>query len=720
MRLFLCALLLVFARPSMGAELSVEINADGIAPRQLWLAPEGQSGDSRAWVPMPRVEGDRGLYSGRFSAQLPAGRYAFVAATLAATLGETSLLRVGKRPSGSERPLRALMPSIELTGSDLDLGRLELRSSGSLAVLVNPRDASEQAQALQDRTVWLGHLHALDRDRWSILASGNRLAVRDEAGWRAFDVMPGGRPTTYAHVAGNQFVVGGERSQLFWLDLDGASIDLSSDGLPEAPVDFVACTPEFACAVALIESPTAPDYRTARQETRLFHSSDARKGGWRLVQTVDKPASYARSSNRVAAIYGRSSWLALDLDTGQVSTRSLPFAGAGGVWPARDGLIVNGHISTDGGANWRAADRAELMAQGLSPTISVISGSFGFAASAGLGEPMQERFDGTDWRADATLPSSGFYFAPASHSLQYLIAGTSVWVSSTRGLEWQPDTALMESLFRAQPAHQSAAIPLPAASETLTDSLLAYEPALTRLNVGVDMRRFNQAGAGLVVNALIQAEVQAQANRGLQPLRDKLPEGLVQDAVRTGLERGMGISSLRRAVHAEVRGVDAKVFSRFREARNAPRALMLSPAKWLQQGAVPTLTLTEDHRQVQVTLQVSLFDRSGREQKRISHRDVVVMSGAVGAGDKATARAAWSANGGAALRQAIEASVAEAVRIGLLEEGAEPDDGEHVDFIADGRAERIRGRLLTTEGDRMLLAGRGGALWSVPFDLLLP
>jgi hypothetical protein len=192
MRLFLCALLLVFARPSMGAELSVEINADGIAPRQLWLAPEGQSGDSRAWVPMPRVEGDRGLYSGRFSAQLPAGRYAFVAATMAATLGETSLLRVGKRPSGSERPLRALMPSIELTGSDLDLGRLELRSSGSLAVLVNPRDASEQAQALQDRTVWLGHLHALDRDRWSILASGNRLAVRDEAGWRAFDVMPGG------------------------------------------------------------------------------------------------------------------------------------------------------------------------------------------------------------------------------------------------------------------------------------------------------------------------------------------------------------------------------------------------------------------------------------------------------------------------------------------------------------------------------------------------
>ena len=176
----------------MGAELSVEINADGIAPRQLWLAPEGQSGDSRAWVPMPRVEGDRGLYSGRFSAQLPAGRYAFVAATMAATLGETSLLRVGKRPSGSERPLRALMPSIELTGSDLDLGRLELRSSGSLAVLVNPRDASEQAQALQDRSVWLGHLHALDRDRWSILASGNRLAVRDEAGWRAFDVMPGG------------------------------------------------------------------------------------------------------------------------------------------------------------------------------------------------------------------------------------------------------------------------------------------------------------------------------------------------------------------------------------------------------------------------------------------------------------------------------------------------------------------------------------------------
>jgi hypothetical protein len=720
MRLFLCALLFAFAGPSVGAGLSVEINADGIAPRQLWLAPEGQSGDSRAWVPMPRVEGDRGLYSGRFSAQLPAGRYAFVAATMAPTLGETSLLRVGKRPSGSERPLRALMPTIELTDSALDLGRLELRSSGSLAVLVNPRDASEQAQALQDRMVWLGHLHALDRDRWAILASGNRLAVRDEAGWRAFEIMRGGRPTTYAHVAGNQFVVGGERSQLFWLDLDGASMDLSSDGLPEAPVDFVACTPEFACAVALIESPTAPDYRTARQETRLFHSSDARKGGWRLVQTVDKPASYARSSNRVAALYGRSSWLALDLDTGQVSTQSLPFAGAGGVWPARDGLIVNGHISTDGGANWRAVDRAELMAQGLSPTISVISGSFGFAAWAGLGEPMQERFDGTDWRADVTLPSSGLYLAPASHSLQYLIAGTSVWVSSTRGLEWQPDTALMESLSRAQPAQQAAAIPFPAASETLTDSMLAYEPALTRLNVGVDMRRFNQAGAGLVVNALIQAEVQAQANRGLQPLRDKLPEGLVRDAVRTGLERGMGISSLRRAAHAEVRSVDAKVFSRFREARSAPRALMLAPAKWLDQGAVPALTLTEDHRQVQVSLQVSLFDRSGREPKRLSQRDIVVMSSAVGAGDKATARSAWTADGGAPLRKAIEDTVAEAVRIGLLEAHDEPDDGEQVDFIADGRAERIRGRLLTAEGGRMLVAGRGRTLWSVPFDLLLP
>lgn len=702
-------------RSAFATEVVVELRSEELAPVALWVAREANA-ESDDWVMMRRVDGAGARFVVRYRADLPDGTWRFVAARLPRAEGVIDADGLADSPDRGEIAMRGLPETFEVNGAPLRLEGLRVLGYGNLLLLVAEAAMDEDLRRIADtpRRTW--HLRALEGGGWALLATGNRLLVRNGAEWHPHRVLEGARPTTFSQLGPSRFLVAGEPAVLSVFDSAQGERRLSARGLPRGSIVAAHCNDAFACVAVL-----AVDH----ERVRVYHVVDARDGEWRAVREVpmgdcgwvhsfhcDFTSNWVQLPDRLL-IVGRAVGLSVDLATGHVVEIDTPDAPTGGRFHAGR-LAVGQHVSDDEGATWtRVGDdgRVGVVQFSTDSTSYMMENKSGFAGA----RQVLLRVEGQRWKERSVLPGWGAFAASQNDALLYHVGRSGAWFSADGGLSWEPDLALIAALGdgRAAPAgwsrlEASAGEPVPTA--LLLDE--GFDTVTAPQQLALLAQRASPSGRNMNPIVTIGGPGEWDLPRRIEKALAALPEGAIAVAAREGQRRALTASGLESVAETAVTRPTARMFARMPGARGVPHGLVVDKRRVYIYDTPKLLALSPDHEQLWLNLKFEHYALEQSGPRKLGSRVVKVATGPLRAGNPDAALVRWVANDGRLLLDAVRDVFAEGLHLALTA-SAEPATG-WVDVIGPATAERYRGRLLRHVDGRAVIVDPDGALWSVP------